>query len=164
MDLLVVRHAIAAEPEEFDGPDEDRPLTKEGRVKMARAADGLRTLISAVDVLVTSPLLRARQTADILGKAIAPGQVATTATLGPDREPIDFSNWLSEIGERRIAAVGHEPHLGRLVSWLLCGDATSRIQLKKGGACLLEIPSMPGPGSATLMWALRPTHLRQLAR
>lgn len=164
MDLLVVRHAIAVEPEEFDGHDEERPLTKEGRVRMARAAEGLRTLISAVDVLVTSPLLRARQTADIVGKTIVPGQVTTTDTLCPNSDPVAFSNWLSAIGARRIAAIGHEPHLGRLVTWLLCGDATSRIQLKKGGACLLEIPSMPGPGSATLMWALRPAHLRQLAR
>jgi phosphohistidine phosphatase len=59
--------------------------------------------------------------------------------------------------------VGHEPHLGMLVTWLLTGVEESHVDLKKGAACLLEVEGAPGPGSARLCWSIAPSQLRDLA-
>jgi len=166
MNLLVVRHAIAQDPAEYarEHPDDaGRPLTPEGVKKMKRAARGLLTLVPEVDLLATSPLTRARETAAILAaayKSIAP---VVVPALAPGQSVADVGRWLE--GMRRhdtIAIVGHEPGLSRTVSWLLAGGERSFVELKKGAACLLAIPDAAGAGCATLCWALTPAQLRDL--
>jgi phosphohistidine phosphatase len=168
MNLLVVRHAIALDPAEYarDHPDDaGRPLTPEGEKKMKRAARGLRTLVPEVQLLATSPLTRARQTAEILAAAYKPIRPLVVPALAPGQPPAAVGRWLE--GERRhdtVAIVGHEPGLSRTVSWLLAGTEDSILELKKGAACLLAIPDAVAAASATLLWALTPAQLRDLGR
>src|SRR5687768_9494137 len=134
--LLVVRHAIAEEREEFARTGQEdslRPLTAEGRKKMRRGADGLRTVVPAIDVLATSPLVRAVQTAEIVAEAYGGLEMVTVQELSPDSELPAFLRWLgTQASGRMVAIVGHEPHLSGLTSWLLTGRNRSFISLKKG--------------------------------
>jgi len=165
MKLLVVRHGAAMEREDFaiTGESDDlRPLTDEGKAQMKLIAAGLRFEVAALDVLATSPLVRARQTAEIIAEAYGIPDSQVTDALVPGASFDDFVSWCPSLdGKKVVAVVGHEPHLGTLVTWLLSGGNQSRIRLKKGGACLLEFDSQPQRDSGILNWLLTP---RQLAR
>ena len=168
MRLLIVRHADAGDAEEFaktGKPDSKRPLSAKGRKQMRTAAQALIDLVPRADVLVTSPYTRAVQTSDLLAKAYGnETSRETTDTLEPERAPEDFLRWITaRQGIETAIVVGHEPHLGTLVTWLMTGSSDSRIQLKKGGACLLEFDERPAKGGATLRWLLSPKHLSGLA-
>jgi phosphohistidine phosphatase len=166
MKLLVVRHAVALEREEFAAtgkPDDLRPLTDAGRRKMRRAARGLRRLVPHLDVLGSSPLIRAMQTAGTLAEAFHGIQVSPVDELAPTSVPDALVPWLRGLGGDSVAAVvGHEPHLGFLLGWLLTGRHASFLELKKGGACLLDFQDPPAAGGATLLWAIPPRQLRAL--
>ncbi|MFL5605298.1 MAG: phosphohistidine phosphatase SixA [Gemmatimonadaceae bacterium] len=166
MQLLVIRHAVAQTREEFAGDDDaQRPLTKEGRRQMRRVATGLRHVVGDLDVLAASPFLRAMQTAEIVAEEFAGVDIATVEALEPESALPAFVTWLRKQREAElVAVVGHEPHLGTLVTWLLTGTEESRTPLKKGGACLLDFPSLPRTRGAMLHWALTPALLRDLAR
>lgn len=167
MRLLIIRHAIAEERDVWartSSNDDDRPLTDEGRQKMVLNAKGLRRAIDTIDVLATSPLVRARQTAQIVADAFKLGRIETAKSLVPDSPPSEFVEWLDRHRDDKVvAAVGHEPHLGMLVTWLLTGVEESHVDLKKGAACLLELEGTPGPASARLCWSIAPSQLRDLA-
>jgi len=166
--LLVVRHALAGDREEWARQGKDdrkRPLTAEGRRKMREAARGLAALSEAPEVLATSPLVRARDTAAILARAFRVEEVEELSALSPQEPPQALLAWLRARARDELAAVvGHEPHLGMLVSWLLSGRPRSFLELKKGGACLLDLGARPGPGRASLLWLLPPSALRPLGR
>jgi phosphohistidine phosphatase len=166
MQLLVIRHAIAQSREEFAGDDDAlRPLTGKGRREMRRVAAGLRRLVRELDVLGSSPLLRAMQTAEIVAEAFDGADVATVRALEPDSAPPAIVTWLRKQRDADlVAVVGHEPHLGTLVTWLLTGVDEPRVPLKKGGACLLDFAARPRKGGATLQWALTPSLLRDVSR
>jgi phosphohistidine phosphatase len=166
MQLLVIRHAIAEEREEFAASgrdDSERPLTKHGRRQMKRVAKGLRRTLKSIDVLGASPLVRAQQTAAIVAEEYGEMPVATVPSLAPESEPEEFAAWL---GRQRLAevvgAVGHDPHLGMLVTWLLAGRMEPRVEIEKGGAVLLEVEGAPRDSCATLLWALAPGMLVRL--
>jgi phosphohistidine phosphatase len=167
VELLVIRHGVAEERENFAAMGKDdslRPLTKEGRRKMERGARALRRVLPALNVIATSPYTRATQTANIVAAAYDDVAVEQVDALTPDGRPQDFLAWLRtrDAGDR-VAAVGHEPHLGALVYWLLTGEtAEGRIAMKKGGACLLELDPRPRAGKATLVWSLTPALMRRL--
>lgn len=167
MRLLIIRHGIAEDREVWartSSNDDDRPLTDEGRQKMVLNAKGLRRAIDAIDVLATSPLVRARQTAQIVADSFKLGRIETSKSLVPDTLPSQFVEWLERHRDKSVVAVvGHEPHLGLLVTWLLTGVEESHVDLKKGAACLLEVEGAPGPGSARLCWSIAPSQLRDLA-
>jgi phosphohistidine phosphatase len=165
--LLVVRHGIAMEREESAarGLDDDlRPLTEEGRRKMAEGAKGLRELVATPDVLAASPLVRAQQTAAIVADAYGGLRLTSTSTLRPDSAPSEFLEWLTTQRGETVAVVGHEPHLGLLVTWLMTGASESRLPLKKGGACLLAFESAPRKDAAVLQWAMTSAQLRRMGR
>ena len=168
MHLLIIRHAIAEDRDSFAGSgksDDHRPLTEEGRSKMKLGAEGLRALVPDISLLAASPLTRAQETADIVGKAYGLEIGATTDTLRPRAAFADFATWIAEQGHQDVVAiVGHEPHLSALTTWLLCGDKQSRLELKKGGACLVSFAGVPKKGGGTLEWALHPSHLRAIAK
>ena len=169
MNLLVVRHAIAEDKERFalTGRSDDlRPLTSEGRAKMRRAAAGLRVLAPRPAFIATSPLVRARETAEILATALGAPRIETVEALRPESPYDDLAKWLGEppaATQDTIALVGHEPHLGGLVTWLMSGGDESRLEFKKGGAALLELESQAGAGTATLLWLATPAMLRGLS-
>ena len=166
MQLLVIRHAIAEEREVFAATGEDdsrRPLTERGARKMLDVAEGLLTLVDAIDVLAASPLVRAQQTAGIVAEVYGGLPVLTEHALAPEGDLRDVVRWLRQQSSANvIAVVGHEPTLGVLVTWLMCGLEDSRITLRKGGACLLEFSARPAAGGATMQWALTPSQLRRM--
>ena len=168
MHLLIIRHAVAEDREAFGASGQDdslRPLTKAGRKKMRVAAAGLAATAPAVDVLATSPFVRATETADIVAAAFHRPATHTVDALTPEHPAADFVQWMHTVdGADVVAAVGHEPHLGRLVSWLVSARKQPFLELKKGGACLLALGPAPAPGSARLEWVLTAKQLRQLAR
>jgi phosphohistidine phosphatase len=166
MKLLLIRHGVAEVRDVFRAtgkPDDLRPLTSDGRDKMARAALGLRRLVPALTLVASSPLTRAQETAKIVADAYGMRIGATTNTLNPDALLPEFAEWLAthEDGEV-VAAVGHEPHLSTLVTWFLSGIEESRVVFKKGGAALLEFRGRPRKGGAVLHWLKGPKALRQL--
>jgi phosphohistidine phosphatase len=166
MQLVVIRHAIAEDRATFAATgqdDEQRPLTEEGRRRMALAARGLRSLVDSLDLIASSPLTRARQTAEIVAEAYGGMPVETSVALMPGRRAEDVVEWLRHHTKlERVAIVGHEPDLSDLVSILLLDEGTSFFVFKKGGACLLDFAGRIEPGDATLRWLLRPKQLRAL--
>lgn len=167
MHLLIVRHAVAQDRDEFAASGQDdaeRPLTKDGRRKMRLAARGLAVVAPAVDLLATSPFVRATETADIVAAAFHRPPTHPVDALTPERPAADFVKWLHAIEDATtVAAVGHEPHLGRLVSWLTTARKQPFMELKKGGACLLDLGAAPAPGTARLLWVVTPKQLRRLS-
>jgi phosphohistidine phosphatase len=169
MELLVVRHAIAEEREEFAKTgldDAKRPLTDEGRRKFEKGARGLREVAAGIELLATSFLERATQTADILQEAWD-GKLPTVQLreLDPEADPDALLRWLGTQKEGKlVAVVGHEPHLSRLVEHALTGNPSDFVELKKGGACLLDLGNAPEAGRAKLRWLLTARQLRRLAR
>jgi phosphohistidine phosphatase len=164
MQLLVVRHGIAAERETWAPRDDAlRPLTEDGRKKMKEGAKALRSLVPRLDALATSPLTRALQTAEILAKAYDQGEPITVDALAPGQRPPAVAPWLrTQVTRKTVAIVGHEPGLGSLASWLTAGSERSFLELGKGGACLLDLGERVDAGEAMLVWALRPSQLRAL--
>lgn len=166
MDLLVVRHAIAEERDAFAQTgknDSKRPLTPEGRRKFRRAARGLRKTVDSIDVLATSTLVRAVETAEILQATYGMDGTERLDELAPDADPASLLPWLRR--RRRhpvVAIVGHEPHLSQLIAYLLFGKSRSCVELKKGGASLLALGTTPDAGRADLRWLLTAGQLRQL--
>ena len=168
MQLLIIRHAIAEDKEAFaktGKPDSERPLTKHGRAVMARVATGLTRQVKSINVLAASPLGRAAQTASIVAKAYDGMSVVTVDALAPKSAPATFAGWLGTQRDANVvAAVGHEPHLGTLITWLISGIGESHVTLDKGGVCMLEIDGQPAAGNATLIWSLPPNVLATLAK
>ena len=166
MRLLIVRHGVAAEREDFaaTGKDDDlRPLTTDGRRKMRRIAKGLLAITEPPDLLVASPLTRAMQTAKILAELYGVQAGATVDALRPDSPLPMFAEWAGQqTVHSTIAIVGHEPHLSELTTWLMSGRTESRIVLKKGGACLLSFEGSVRRGEGMLEWLATPSQLRLL--
>jgi phosphohistidine phosphatase len=166
MNLLVIRHAIAEDKDQFakTGKNDDlRPLTAEGREKMARGVRGLRAAAPEISLLASSPLVRAVQTAEIVGKEYRVTIGDTTDVLRPDATFNDFVSWLGGHTDRSVVAVvGHEPHLSALVTWLMSGNDDARIDLKKGAACMLSFDGRVTGGRGLLCWALTPKQMRKL--
>lgn len=166
MRLLIIRHAIAEEREGWaPQPDTLRPLTERGRRRMRRGARGLRRLVPTLDALLSSPLTRAMQTAELVSDTYDASDYRTVPELAPGTEHDALLALLRTLpADATVALVGHEPDLSQLAGWLLCGQPRSLIELKKGAACLLELGQQPTPGGARLLWALTPAQLRRLRR
>ena len=166
MRLLLVRHAIAEDRIAFARSHKDdsaRPLTEEGRAKMARGAEGLRELVPDIDVLASSPFRRAVDTAEIIAKAYGDLKIERVPELAPGGGVDRFIGWLSsQNGRDTLAVVGHEPDLSRIICALLANTNGPFLELRKGSACLLELPGPVKAGSATLDWLLGPKHLRRI--
>jgi phosphohistidine phosphatase len=130
---------------------------------MRRAARGLCRVVPAIDRLVTSPLIRAAQTAEIVAERYAGLEPVEVADWGPAGSPQTVTRWLqAQPANLLIAAVGHEPNLSLCVGWLMARASTPFFAFKKGAACLLEFEGDVDAGAGTLLWALRPSHLRRL--
>ncbi|GIW19171.1 MAG: phosphohistidine phosphatase SixA [Tepidiforma sp.] len=161
MDLVLVRHAIAAERGTVAN-DAERPLTPEGAERMREAARGLARLVTP-QVIVSSPWLRAVQTAEILREAYGLGKVRISETLASDdyQAVIEMA---AETDASPVALVGHEPWMGELLAYLLTGDpAGMAVTFKKGGAALVRAAGEPRAGSCWLEWFIPPGALRRMA-
>ncbi|HUP89022.1 MAG TPA: phosphohistidine phosphatase SixA [Longimicrobiales bacterium] len=165
MELLLIRHGIAADKREFKRrgiPDEARPLTQEGREGVYAVALGLATLIAGLDVLAASPLLRAKETADIIDERFSAAQREMTQSLRPDQPFEAFLGWLRTKKVERVAAVGHEPHLSELISYLVSSGSTEFDELDKGGIALLRFEREIADGAAEVLWIKTPEELAAL--
>lgn len=156
MILYLVRHAIA-EPRGEDWPDDAlRPLTDRGRKRMRQIAQRLAVRGVEVDRVVSSPLLRARQTAELVAPVWARGaSVRIEEALAPGVAPARAARALREhAGTGPVCAIGHEPGLGELTAWLL--GAARPVPFRKGGVACLEVAPSLARGSATLVSMVTP--------
>lgn len=163
MELCLVRHAIAVErgsPGYAD--DASRPLTDEGRERMKGVARGLARFWTP-QLIVSSPLVRARQTGEIVRNAWGQPPLRYAESLANGDHSGLFAD-LREHGQHKVAVVGHEPWLSSLLSYALTGDANIvSSRFKKGGAALVEFPGdVPDTGTARLLWFLPPAATRMM--
>lgn len=164
MELLFVRHGRAQDREVFartGEPDERRPLTPDGCKRMKEAARGLRRVLPNLAVVATSPLLRARQSADLLGDAYGL-QPQESGVLAPGAKFEEVYAWAAQQSADLIALVGHEPDLGMLASHLLAGAHESFLPLKRGACCLIDCGVLPRAGGGKLLWLLTSAQLRRI--
>ena len=161
MKLLIIRHAAAVPRGTRGIPDDERPLTLSGKTKFRLAAKGLARIVDRPDVLLTSPLPRAKSTAEIAALAFKRVEPRIEPALAGE----SVEDILAAVGRLATAAtvaiVGHEPVLSALLAHLLRSPYPERLPFKKGGAALVDLPD--GPGAAgTLVWFIRPRILRTL--
>ena len=162
MKVYVVRHA-EAEEQHSGGGDAERELTREGRAQFEQAVGGLAALGIGLDKILTSPLVRARQTAEILARILpGPKPVEIEALAPGGRFEAVFRALRDPDTGREVALVGHEPALGAFLSLATTGIASDGTPLKKGGIACLKFPGEPRPKGATLAWLLTPKQLRLL--
>ena len=163
MDVFLVRHAIAHERDRRRWPDDaKRPLTAAGAGRFRKAAKGLATLLPKRVALLSSPFVRARDTAAILAR-VTSRDVIECAELGANRSTREAFKLLQARREKSVVLVGHEPYLGQFLSAALA-DADDAVtgEFKKGGAALLHFPGPVRPGKAVLKWYVPPRVLRAL--
>lgn len=130
---------------------------------MRRAAKGLATLVPSVDVLATSPLVRAVQTAEIIAAVYDGVEAVETAVLTPGARPDDLVHWLlQQRPDSTLIVVGHEPSLSFHMSWLTAASRQGFFSFKKGGACMVRFFDGVEPGAGTLRWVLTAGQLRKL--
>jgi phosphohistidine phosphatase len=166
MNLYIIRHAIAVDEGTSDyESDSERPLTDKGRKKMRKIAKGLRALSVEFDLILSSPYVRARETAEILADVFKmKKKIAFSDNLIPIAEP---NLLIAEVNENHsvdsLALVGHEPHLSNLVGLLTTESTQLDIKLKKGGICYLSTDNLHHEHHATLEWLLTPGILVEIA-
>ena len=163
MELYLVRHAIA-EDHSASGNDADRALTEAGKEKLVQVVRGLRKLKIRPDLILTSPLRRARETAEIAARGLDGAKVDVLHELAP---AIDTKALVSALRPhsrlRALALVGHQPGLGTLASFLLTGsEASIYIDFKKGGVAYMEAELSDEPAHCVLKWVATSKLLRSL--
>ncbi len=158
MELYFLRHGVAADQGPPGTGDAGRPLTPEGIEKMTAAARGLRRLELRLDALIASPLVRARETAAIIGRELGlDPQIATVLSPGCDT-PRLRALLAAQGGAGRVMVVGHEPDFSTMI-----GDLTgAHIRMKKGGLALVELPTPASDG--VLVWLMTSRVLRAAGR
>ncbi len=163
-ELYLIRHAIAAERGDAWPDDDKRPLTEDGIARMRKAARGLARLDVTVDVILTSPLVRARQTAEIVAAALdARPALVVMESLAPGAAYAAFVAELEKHARKsRLALVGHEPGLGELASRLI--GSRHAIEFKKGAVCRIDLDQIPPAGPGHLRWFLTPRMLREIKK
>lgn len=166
MELILVRHAKAEARDANSWPDDDqRPLTAEGRAEQRAAARAMKMMGIKFDFLLTSPLLRARETADLLGKGYRWSEAPQVAEeLGHGYDVAAIVKLLAKFPPgSSVAMVGHEPDLSDLTGALTTKDGRLNIAVKKSGVVGIEFDGPAEAGKGTLLFHLKPGHLRKLA-
>jgi len=162
MEIYILRHGIAVERGTRGyAKDGDRPLTKEGEEKMQQIAQILEGMDLHIDLILSSPFVRAKQTAEIVAEGLGE-EVTFTDHLKPDSNPKELIAEINDEKPQRVMLVGHEPDLSQFVSLLITGSADAAIELKKGGLCKLTTEQLTFGQCATLNWLLAPKQLRSM--
>jgi phosphohistidine phosphatase len=163
MQVVLVRHAIAHERSRTRWPkDSQRPLTPDGIRRFEKAARGLARHLPRSAALLTSPFVRARDTAAILQRIAQLREAVESPELSAGRDVKHVITLLRKQRARCVVLVGHEPDLSLLLSSMLGGVARLKFTLKKGGAACVEFGKTIEPGGASLLWMLPPRMLRAL--
>jgi phosphohistidine phosphatase len=163
-ELYLIRHGLAAERGDNYPDDTKRPLTSDGVQKLRREAKALLALDVTFDVILTSPLVRTRQTAEIIGAAFRnPPPIVNMPSLAPGGSHNAIVEELAKQQRRhRIALVGHEPGIGELAGRLV--GLRRPIEFKKGAICRIDVAALPPTGPGRLRWFLTPRILRKIGK
>lgn len=165
MKLYIVRHAIALPHGTPGMRDDDRTLTEEGIDKMRGAAAGLHRLGYVPELLLSSPLIRARQTSEILleefGKDV---RVKICPALAPSGNRMDLYREIAQTGNKRdsLMLVGHQPSLGEIAGEIAWGTPDCFVDLKKGGFCAIEMEEIQRIPKGNMICLLPPSVLRKI--
>ena len=162
LELYLVRHAIAAERGPDYPDDSKRPLTTAGISRFRKEAKALGTLDVEIELIISSPLTRAKQTAEIVAQALPTKPALTLSdSLAPAGTPASvFQELAKHMRKGKIALVGHEPNIGELAARLI-GSRTP-IEFKKGAICRIDFEVFPPKGSGQLRWLVTPKMLRKI--
>ncbi|NJL84222.1 MAG: phosphohistidine phosphatase SixA [Chloroflexaceae bacterium] len=162
MELYLIRHGIARDRRQWDGEEFERPLTEKGHLRTQQVAARLKSLGLRFSTLLTSPLTRAKQTAEILQEA-GLGQSQDFSPLAPEGRLEDWIEWYSQQAEESggpIALVGHQPDLGNWAEKLVWGENNAKLILKKAGIIGIEFPAdRPYLGHGQLFLLISPKWL-----
>jgi phosphohistidine phosphatase len=163
LELYLIRHGVAAERGEDYPDDSKRPLTNAGISRLKKEAKALDEIGVAFDHIITSPLLRTKQTADIFAESLkSKPSVSSSDALAPAGTSTAVIQELAKhMRKGRIALVGHEPNIGELAGRLI--GARMPLEFKKGGICRIDFEVFPPKGVGQLRWFVTPRMLREIA-
>ncbi len=166
MELIVVRHAIACERDPRRWPDDgQRPLTPAGIARARKAARGVRVLLPKPRHVLSSPLVRAVQTAELLKRECGWPAAVLCPALAPEAGPEALLELVRRMRQDRIAVVGHQPGLGRFIAHCIGAElGDPALVLRKFGMAGVSFGPARRAGRGRLEWLLRPRMLRTLAR
>jgi phosphohistidine phosphatase len=164
LSIYFIRHGLAAERGAAWPDDTKRPLIPRGVARLRKEAAALRALGLGFDVILTSSLVRAKQTADTLAAGLSPHPpVQTIGSLAPGGAYAAFLDELEKHARRsHVGCVGHEPDLGQFAARML--GAKTPLEFKKGAICCIELDGLPPNGPGHLRWFVTPRMLRLVAR
>lgn len=161
--VYFVRHGIAEDGAAMD--DDLRALSEEGREKTAEIGRGLRQAGCEPELVATSPLLRAEQTAEILADELRVGHPPVTRPcLQPGGNFAEFMKWLEELDAGSVMVVGHMPDIAEFAQRCMTGRILFSMTFKKAAVCCVEFEEEPAAGRGRLEWLMQPGQLRRLAR
>jgi len=163
LELYLIRHGVAAERGEDFPDDSKRPLTNGGISRLRKEAKALDAIGVAIDHIITSPLVRTKQTADIFAESLkSKPSVSQSDALAPAGTSTAVVQELAKhMRKGRIALVGHEPNIGELAGRLI--GARMPLEFKKGGICRIDFEVFPPKGIGQLRWFVTPRMLREIA-
>ena len=163
MNLYLLRHGLAVEPGTAGfRKDFERPLTPEGKQKLRSVAKAIKALDLYFDLILSSPYIRARQTAELVAKSLkASERLELLDALAPDGNIRKLVKLLEGLAPppQEILLVGHEPYMSSLISRLVYGQPGARVVMKKGGLCKLSVGSIEHGRCASLEWLLTPKQM-----
>jgi phosphohistidine phosphatase len=157
MKLYILRHGEAAEHGDPRYKENDRPLTQKGTQRTRQLAHALREMEISFDLILSSPLTRAKQTAEIVARGLDE-KVTFSDTLTPSgnmQKLVEEINGIHPLPKSALL-VGHEPYLSVLISMLCIGGPDLPIKMKKGALCRMEIDKLTSGKCAVLEWLLQP--------
>jgi phosphohistidine phosphatase len=163
LELYLIRHGVAAERGDEYPDDSKRPLTNAGISRLRKEAKALDELGVAFDHIISSPLARTRQTADIFAESLkSKPSVSLSDALAPAGTSTAVIQELAKYMRKgRIAVVGHEPNIGELAGRLI--GARMPLEFKKGAICRIDFEVFPPKGIGQLRWFVTPRMLREIA-
>jgi len=163
MNIYLLRHGEAA-PAAVGAPDSERPLSEQGERDVRGIVPGLKSLIGQIDFILTSPALRAIQTARIIAAEFkCMGFIHIEPSLaerGGEKKTTDELNRL--VGKENVVVVGHSPHLAELARYLTGDESGEEIEIKKAGVLKIYIAGFPGPGEGAVRWKMSPEELKKV--
>jgi phosphohistidine phosphatase len=163
-ELYLIRHGLAEERGHAWPDDGKRPLTEEGMESMRKEARGLARLGVVLDVVLSSPLVRARQTAELVAGGLEPRPpIVNVESLTPEGSyAAVVADLEKHARKKRIALVGHEPAIGELAARLI--GSRHSFEFKKGAVCRIDVAAIPPSGPGNLRWLLTPKVLKAVRK
>jgi phosphohistidine phosphatase len=167
--LVLLRHGHAGDAEVYArlrrGPDSSRPLTAKGRADLKVVVRSLASFVKSTDLLVSSPYVRAKQTAEFVNLRMKNIDLEIWPELKPEERPELLLQKIKKRKARGVCVfVGHEPHLSRLLSFILTGDIQTNFHIKKGGFAIVEFDGGLTTQHARLKCLLQPSQIKKISK